>query len=278
MPYQYGHWISNIEFNSNEYFGFIYRITNKTNNRKYIGKRNFIIKSKHYLDWQNYISSSREVKNDIKILGKTHFIFEILELCKTNAELSDREIDIQRQNNVLTSKLNDGSREFYNRSIHGIGFNTTGCPRSKNTCSAVDGSKFYYNPATNECKRIIDLNNVPENFIEGRPPSIFENKRGKLLFYNSITGKQLWLDHDEDVPNGYLKGGSANQHPRFKNGNDNIMADKKIYRFHNVITGEKFTGTQCEFKKHTGLPNWVSNVICKKVQKISKNWELTLDA
>ena len=178
---------------------------------------------------------------------------------------------------MLKSKLPDGNNEFYNRSIYNVGFNTTGQPRSRNTCDAVDGSMFYYDPLTNECRRIKDLNKIPENFIKGRPPSVFSGRTGKNLFYNITTGTQIFLNPGDIVPSGYARGGSSKQHPRFKKGNDNIMADKTIYQFHNVITDEIFTGTQCEFKTYTMLPNWVSNVLCGRTQKTSKNWELTLD-
>ena len=277
MQYKYGHWISDIEFNSNDYFGFVYKITNKINNKKYIGRRNFFVKSKHYCDWENYVSSSAELKKDIKISGKENFIFEILELHKLNEILSCREIELQIQYNVLNSKFSDGTREFYNKAIHKVGFNTTGQPRSQKTRDAVDGSKFYYNPLTNECRRIKDISNIPENFVKGRPPTIFKERKGKMLFYNSATGSQKWLTQSEPIPLGYIKGGSKNQHSPFEKGNNNIMSDTAIYRFHNIITNEIFTGTQCEFKEYTKLPNWVSNVICKKIQKTSKNWQSTLN-
>ena len=147
---------------------------------------------------------------------------------------------------------------------------------SQQTCNAVDGSEFYYNPLTNECRRIKDIN-IPENFVKGRPPIIFKDRKDKMLFYDSTTGSQKWLTHREPIPLGYVRGGSANQHPRFERGNNNIMADKTIYRFHNITTDEIFTGTQCEFKEYTRLPNWVSNVICKKIQKTSKNWRSSLN-
>lgn len=277
MKHQYGHWLSEFEIDSERHFGFIYIITNRITDQKYIGKRNFIIKSKHYCDWMNYISSSQELKKDIKMLGKENFIFKILELHKLNNILSKREVELQKENNVLYKKLPNGEKEYYNKAIHNVGFNTTGQPRSQKTRDAVDGSIFYYNPLTNECRRIKDINDIPENFVKGRPPKVFEERIDKMLFYDSITGSQKWLSHTESIPLGYIKGGSANQHLPFKRGNDNIMADKTIYRFHNISTDEIFSGTQCEFKDYTGLPNWVSNVICGKKQKSSKNWRLALD-
>lgn len=53
-----------------EYAGFCYLIENKIDNRKYIGKKFFWHRRKNkYVesDWKNYYSSSKELKNDIKL-------------------------------------------------------------------------------------------------------------------------------------------------------------------------------------------------------------------
>ena len=86
-----GHWICNIEI-PQEYYGFIYLITNNTNNRKYIGKKQCKSKRKKPLrkgkkkresviketDWMTYTSSCNELNDDIAKLGKENFTFEIL--------------------------------------------------------------------------------------------------------------------------------------------------------------------------------------------------------
>lgn len=105
-----------------EYIGFVYRITNKTNDMKYIGKKLFIstvklppLKGKtkkrtvkKESDWKKYFGSSEEVKMLVEQMGADAFHREILHLCKTKGELSYVELFEQMKHHVL---LDDS---FYN--------------------------------------------------------------------------------------------------------------------------------------------------------------------
>lgn len=96
-------WLYNDqEFTENHigsYFGFVYTITNLTNNRKYIGKKYFsksgrkqikgkIKKIRKPSDWSNYYGSNDELKNDVRILGTENFKREIIYLCESRSECS----------------------------------------------------------------------------------------------------------------------------------------------------------------------------------------------
>ena len=83
-------------------YGFVYEIVNLTNNRRYIGKKFFTkagtrqIKGKKKKvrlssGWENYWSSSDELKADVKQLGDENFTRTILYLCKSRSECSYRE-------------------------------------------------------------------------------------------------------------------------------------------------------------------------------------------
>jgi hypothetical protein len=100
------------------YIGFVYLITNTTNNRKYIGKklaqfkrsrkplkgrvnkRRYTVES----DWQDYYGSSDELSADIELLGKDKFKREILFWCSSKSELSYIEAREQFAHRVLESK------------------------------------------------------------------------------------------------------------------------------------------------------------------------------
>lgn len=102
--------------------GFVYMITNLTNDKKYIGKK--IFKSTRKLpplkgksrrrtkiiesDWQNYFSSSDELKTLVEERGPDAFRREILHLCRTKGEMSYLELKEQMEREVL---LND---DYYN--------------------------------------------------------------------------------------------------------------------------------------------------------------------
>ena len=97
--------------------GFVYLITNTTNDRKYIGKklaqfkktkpplkgrknkRRSLVES----DWRNYYGSSDELTEDVETLGKDKFKRKILYFCCSKAELSYIEAREQFRYKVLES-------------------------------------------------------------------------------------------------------------------------------------------------------------------------------
>jgi hypothetical protein len=102
--------------------GFVYLITNLTNNKKYIGKKHFWTRQKDRKtgrrktkesDWQNYFGSSDQLNLDVKTLGKEHFLREILYLCPHKKSMSYYETYEQFNRNVLMSE------GYYNTNIGG---------------------------------------------------------------------------------------------------------------------------------------------------------------
>lgn len=108
------------------YIGFVYLITNLTNNRKYVGKklaqfkksrpplkgkklrRKYTVES----DWKDYWSSSDNLKADVETLGKEQFSREILYWCTSKAELSYLEAKEQFDRRVLETD------DYYNGIIN----------------------------------------------------------------------------------------------------------------------------------------------------------------
>ena len=113
----------------NIYVGFVYIITNKISNKKYIGKKLFKfskskvvtvvlkngtkkkkkIRYKDDSDWLTYYGSNKELKDDVLNLGEENFTREIIKLCKSKGECSYYEAKYQFDHNVLLRK-----DEFYN--------------------------------------------------------------------------------------------------------------------------------------------------------------------
>ncbi len=102
--------------------GFVYIITNLTNNKKYIGKKHFWTRQKNKKtgrrkteesDWRNYFGSCDELNDDVKIIGKDKFLREILYLCPHKKSMSYYETYEQFNRNVLLSE------EYYNTNIGG---------------------------------------------------------------------------------------------------------------------------------------------------------------
>ena len=101
------------------YVGFVYQITNLTNNRRYIGKKllkrtktkQVKGKKKRSLvesDWKTYYGSNKELQEDVIQMGASNFKREILRLCKTKGECNYFEAKYQFDLRVLESE------EFYN--------------------------------------------------------------------------------------------------------------------------------------------------------------------
>ena len=111
--------------------GFVYLITNKTNDRKYVGKKlakfskttykvvklkngtkkKKKVRSKIDSDWMEYYGSSIELSKDVEILGRENFTREILYFCKSKAECSYIEAREQFTRRVLEST------DYYNGQI-----------------------------------------------------------------------------------------------------------------------------------------------------------------
>jgi hypothetical protein len=100
-------------------YGFVYQITNLTNNRKYIGKKFFYSsktkqvkgKKKKYKvqsDWQTYYGSSDSLMKDVLELGHENFSREILHLCRSKGECGYLEAKEQFVRGVMESE------DYYN--------------------------------------------------------------------------------------------------------------------------------------------------------------------
>ena len=111
-----------------DYFGFVYLITNLTNQRQYIGRKYFWSfktpkgkkrKVKQESDWKKYYGSCPELKEDIKKYGKENFSREILSLHKTKGTCNYEETKQLFLNNVLSESLDNGDPAYYNSNILG---------------------------------------------------------------------------------------------------------------------------------------------------------------
>lgn len=109
-----------------DYFGFVYLITNKSNHRKYIGRKYLWQfrtpkgkkrKVKSESNWKEYYGSCPELKEDIDKFGRENFSRTILSLHKTKGKTNFEETRQLFNNNVLTEALDNGVPAFYNSNI-----------------------------------------------------------------------------------------------------------------------------------------------------------------
>ena len=111
-----------------DFFGYVYRITNKTTGKKYIGRKYFVQKRKprggkrrvtSESDWKKYYGSSPELKADVSRYGKENFSREIMSLHSTLGRTNYEETKQLFLNNVLMEALDDGTPAYYNSNILG---------------------------------------------------------------------------------------------------------------------------------------------------------------
>ena len=109
-------------------WGFVYKITNQSNKRQYVGRKYFWQKRKpkggkrrvtSESDWKRYYGSCPELKDDIKLFGKDCFTREILSLHRTPGRVNYEETRQLFLHNVLTEALDDGTPAYYNSNILG---------------------------------------------------------------------------------------------------------------------------------------------------------------
>ena len=111
-----------------DYYGFVYRITNTTSSKSYIGRKYFVQKRKpkggkrkvtSESDWKRYYGSSDELKQDIKTLGRDSFKREILSLHTTLGKVNYEETKQLFLHNVLMESLDNGEPAYDNSNILG---------------------------------------------------------------------------------------------------------------------------------------------------------------
>lgn len=226
---KYGHWNVSIvgEFEPSEWFGFIYCIVNIQNSRKYIGKKQLIFtlrkkiknrtnrkKTVKESDWKIYTGSSEELNSDISLYGIENFTFSIIKLCKTKRDLGYYEVEEQFQRKVLTSLLESGIREYYNKSIMNRWF----CYKDEVTEeTAIKMSRrrleFWSTKRSIKTKKkLIERNKSPEN-IAKQKITMKKNGHQKLernSQYNTIWITNLYVNRkinkDDPIPEGFKRG------------------------------------------------------------------------
>ena len=110
------------------FFGFVYRITNLQTDKQYIGRKYFWQKRKprgggrrrtSESDWKAYYGSSKELNEDRKCLGNSCFKREILSLHTTLGQVNFEETKQLFLHNVLTETVDGMTPLYYNSNILG---------------------------------------------------------------------------------------------------------------------------------------------------------------
>lgn len=128
-----GHWLSKDPMGSMDSFGFIYCVLHKSKKKLYIGKKNYqiggrktkTVKGRRVKNtrfgadtgWRKYSTSSQEIKAVLAEDGMGDFGFYHLYDFKTKGGLHYAESNLHHKLNVLTARVHDDERLFYNKAI-----------------------------------------------------------------------------------------------------------------------------------------------------------------
>lgn len=190
----YGHWNINKvgEFDPEDFFGFIYEITETSTGKSYIGRKQLNTKTKKANNWREYCSSSKDLIAYINEKGKDNFAFYILILCSGKSQLTYEEERVQFQNDVLRARLPNGEKKYFNKTIGYRNFNgvekqtelsrqktsvsNTGKKRSEEARKNYSKSKkgIPKSPEHREKLRLVNLNkkySTESNSRKGKGPN-----------------------------------------------------------------------------------------------------------
>lgn len=134
----YGHWRNDtgVSFNPDDYFGFVYHVTNLTNGKQYIGKKQFTFtikkpplkgkKNKRHVKtdskWRTYTTSSEHVNAAIAECGMDKFLFRIISLHGSKGALHYAEVEALVKSDALIARDYRGDRTYYNGQIPAVKF------------------------------------------------------------------------------------------------------------------------------------------------------------
>jgi hypothetical protein len=130
-----GHWVFDYDFDPDDWFGFVYRITEIHSGRMYIGKKQFFstrrVKVKNRKnrkvvikdsDWKSYTGSSKHLNSAIEEYGKDNYTFSIESLHETKGSLYYQEVKMQIEEDVMLSTFDDGTPKYYNKQVGAVKF------------------------------------------------------------------------------------------------------------------------------------------------------------
>ena len=200
------HWVfkkNNKSFTPNlDKFGFVYIITNTKNSRAYIGcKQYFHLRNKKKVEsnWKDYTGSSQYLNDDIKKIGKKHFIFEVIGEYKNKRSLRYYEMKYQMKHNVLTTMIEGtNQRLFYNAYVGGKFFPPIEAyVRGDEHPNAIGPHKITFNKPR---KEIIVANLHEFATLNGyQPARLYQVKQGYNIDYKKPGNKNTRNKHKDII-------------------------------------------------------------------------------
>lgn len=201
------HW-DGMPDNYHEYSGFIYLVINNITGKKYIGRKYFYKRVKRVMvesDWKTYLTSSVDVKADIKKYKKENFSFKVIALEYDRVILNFLEVKLQMDADVLYAKDTNGEPAYYNKNIMAkyfqpADFGTDDYKRKCNNISSAIKNLYasgYVHPMQGK-----------EHPSKGKdlPQTAPKNPATRNKFWYTNGETNLAIACGEEIPDGFIKG------------------------------------------------------------------------
>lgn len=196
-------------------YGYIYKTTNKLNNKIYIGQK----KSEIFLN-NSYLGSGKYLKHAIEKYGKDNFLVELLDTANSRNELSELEI-------YYIQKYNSTNRDIgYNIAKGGIGggeiyvhneYENRFIPKSSLKAFIEDGWQLGMLPGRKELNHSKTRgSNISKALTGKRKTAEHAKKHRESLknrhahwYTNGISN--ILIPEVDSIPKGYYKGKTVSQ-------------------------------------------------------------------
>lgn len=235
-----------------ENFGYVYKTTNKVNNKIYVGKH----KSNRFDE--NYLGSGVLLSSAIKKYGKENFITEVLEWCDNDSLLNDAEIywiaRLNSQDKSIGYNIAFGGNGGLSGEVHPLyGKHHTKESREKMSKSHLGNTNRL---GTHCSKQTIDKLRVYGKQLIGDKNPFYgkhHTNESKIKISNAKRGKSSWnkgispsIDTRTKISNSLL-------------GEKNVNSKKVVC----ITTGEVFSSYSEAAKKYHTYPNHIGQC-CRK--------------
>ena len=176
--------------------GYIYSITNKINNKKYIGKTEYNNPIKR---WQEHLRDSkrfdRPLYKAIRKYGKENFIFEVLFSDLYGEELCEKEVETIKNygtyHNGYNATLGGDGKTFLNHDlIYKTYLSTKNMTETSKLCNcSIDSVRMVLNTyGISKETRIQNGKEQTKNRNYGRPVAKVDKKTDEIIFiYKNMT-------------------------------------------------------------------------------------------
>lgn len=175
-------------------YGYIYKTTNRVNGKVYIGQK----KSRNFLG-QLYLGSGKMLKRAVAKYGKAAFEVELLEFCRSKAELDIRERFYIQEYNSMDPSVG------YNIGLGGQGGDQGPIVRQKISTSLKASGKHHTNAGCTtivtpegNVRYIKKTDPIPDGCVRGNKQS------GCIAVTNGTVDR--FIKPDEPIPSGFWLG------------------------------------------------------------------------